>query len=294
MIDISKSLSNFISYIIVEKGLSKNTALAYKSDLLKFIDFSKQKHQQIEDFSHQDITDFLWDMKVKKFKPRSIYRMTESIRQFYKYLQIEELIEDNPTEFLAIPKIPEDLPKLLSFDEVEALLTSVNKSDIQNIRNRAMLELLYACGIRVSELVNLRFSNINLEENFIRIIGKGSKERIVPFGDTAKRHLKTYLRARKSHSNINDFLFISRLGKKMSRIAFWQQLKQIAAQAGIQKNITPHTLRHSFASHLLSKGADIRFVQEMLGHSSIASTQIYTHVSNTEIQQKHKIFHPRG
>ncbi|MDR3049574.1 MAG: site-specific tyrosine recombinase XerD [Elusimicrobiota bacterium] len=294
MLDISKSLDNFISYIIVEKGLSKNTALAYKSDLLKFIDFSTKKGVQIESLSHQDITDFLWDMKVKKFKPRSIYRMTESIRQFYKFLHIEDFIDNNPTEFLAIPKIPEDLPKLLTLEEMKLLLNSVNKSDIRSVRNRAMLELLYACGIRVSELVNLKFSNINLDDNFIQVIGKGSKERIVPFGETAKKYLNLYLKMRRPYSTVSEFIFISRLGKKMSRIAFWQQLKQIALQAGIYKNITPHTFRHSFASHFLSEGADIRFVQEMLGHSSIATTQIYTHISNSEIRQKHKQYHPRG
>ncbi|MDR3244624.1 MAG: site-specific tyrosine recombinase XerD [Elusimicrobiota bacterium] len=294
MINVSKTLNDFISYIIVEKGLVKNTALAYKSDLSKFIDFIDKSQKQIEELTHQDLTDFLWGLKSEKFKARSIYRITESIRQFYKFLINENMIETNPTEFLAIPKIPEDLPKLLSLDEVEILLTSVDKSDIQSVRNRAMLELLYACGIRVSELVNLRFSNFNIEDNFIRILGKGSKERIIPFGETAKRYADLYLQMRKPHFNINDYVFITRLNKQMSRIAFWQQLKKIAIKAGIKKNITPHTLRHSFASHLLSKGADIRFVQEMLGHSSISTTQIYTHISNTEIQRKHKRYHPRG
>ncbi|MDR1195536.1 MAG: site-specific tyrosine recombinase XerD [Endomicrobium sp.] len=294
MIDIDKSLKDFISYITVEKGLSKNTVLAYKSDLGKFFEFCKKQRLAVEEFKHNDITDFLWEIKTEGLKPRSIYRMIESLRQFYKFLNIEDLIKNNPTAYLAVPRIPEDLPGMLSFEEVELLLNSVSASDDMNIRNRAMLELLYATGLRVSELINLKFSNINIDEAFLKVMGKGAKERLIPFGSKARNFLNVYLQKRKPVSNVGEHVFISRLGKKLSRVEFWRQLKNIAVKAGINKNITPHTLRHSFASHLLAGGADIRFVQEMLGHSSISTTQIYTHLDNTKLKQQHKKYHPRG
>jgi integrase/recombinase XerD len=216
------------------------------------------------------------------------------LRQFYKFLSSENLIENNPTVYLASPKIPENLPGMLSLDEVVLLLNSVSADDEMNIRNKAMLELLYATGLRVSELVSLKFSDINLQDRFVRIIGKGSKERLIPFGAKAGNFINIYLAKRKPALSQDDSIFISRLGKKLSRIEFWRQLKNIAKNAGIAKNITPHTLRHSFATHLLAGGADIRFVQEMLGHTSIATTQIYTHLDKEKIIQQHKTFHPRG
>ncbi|MDR1941457.1 MAG: site-specific tyrosine recombinase XerD [Endomicrobium sp.] len=292
--DTKKILNDFISYISIEKGLSKNTALAYRSDITKFLDFALKKQISVEKFNHHDITDFLWSVKTEGLKPRSIYRAIESLRQFYKYLNCEDLIDNNPTSYIAAPKIPENLPGMLSFDEVELLLGSINSSDEMSVRNRAMLELLYAAGLRVSELINLKFSNINLDDCFLRVMGKGSKERLVPFGKEARSFLNVYLSMRKKPQNADDNIFISRLGKKLSRVEFWRQLKNIAKKAGINKNITPHTLRHSFASHLLSGGADIRFVQEMLGHSSISTTQIYTHLDALKIKQQHKKFHPRG
>jgi integrase/recombinase XerD len=294
MLDNQKLLKDFISYIVVEKGLAKNTVLAYKPDILKFIAFAEKKQISLENFQHQDITDFLWEVKLKGLKPKSLYRLVESLRQFYKFLNSEDVIKTNPTLYLASPRIAEKLPSMLTFEEVILLLSSITDDDEVNIRNRAMLELLYATGLRVSELINLKFSNINLEDNFLRIIGKGFKERIVPFGEKAKSFINIYLLKRKPYTDPKDNVFISRLGKKLSRVEFWRQLKNIAKKAGINKNITPHTLRHSFATHLLSGGADIRFVQEMLGHSSIATTQIYTHLDKDKIIQQHKTFHPRG
>lgn len=294
MIDPKKILNDFIAYISIEKGLSKNTALAYRSDISKFLKFAKKKEMPIEEFQHQDITDFLWEAKMKGLKPTSVYRIIESLRQFYKYLTAEEIIENNPTSYIAAPKIPETLPDMLSFDEVERLLNSIDSSDEMNIRNRAMLELLYATGLRVSELINLTFSDIDINKGFLRVIGKGSKERLIPFGEKAKNFINIYLNKRKPHVELKENIFISRLGKKLSRVEFWRQLKNIAKKAGINKNITPHTLRHSFASHLLAGGADIRFVQEMLGHSSISTTQIYTHLDKDKLKQNHKKFHPRG
>lgn len=294
MLDCKKALKDFVSYIVVEKGLSKNTVLAYKTDVLKFFSFAQKKQISVEDFEHHDITNFLWDIKAVGLKPRSICRLIESLRQFYKFLNSEDLVKNNPTVYLASPRIPENLPGMLTFDEVILLLNSISADDEMSIRNRAMLELLYATGLRVSELINLKLSDINLLDCFLKIVGKGSKERLVPFGKKAKNFIDIYLSKRKPLLSKDDNIFVSRLGRKLSRVEFWRQLKNIAKNTGITKNITPHTLRHSFATHLLAGGADIRFVQEMLGHASISTTQIYTHLDKEKIIQQHKKFHPRG
>lgn len=286
-------VDDFINYILIEKGLSKNTALAYRTDLNTYLQFLESKKINYETITHLEITDFLWHLKKDLgFKPRSTYRIIESIRQFYKFLIAENVIKADPTVNLTGNKLPDDLPDILTNDEVTRLLNSVSGNDNLSIRNRAMLEILYATGLRVSELISLKFSNIDVEECFVKIFGKGNKERLVPFGQKAQLYLKRYLRVRKNTKS--EFIFLTRLNKPISRIEFWRQLKQIAIKAGIMKNITPHTLRHSFATHLLTGGADIRFVQEMLGHSSISTTQIYTHVSQERLKEQHKKFHPRG
>lgn len=286
-------VDDFINYILIEKGLSKNTALAYRTDLNTYLKFLEDKKINYETITHLEITDFLWHLQQQlNFKPTSVYRMIESIRQFYKFLIAENFIKIDPTINLAAPKLPEMLPEMLTNEEVTKLLNSVSGSDNLSIRNRAMLELLYATGLRVSELISLKFANVDIEECFVKIFGKGNKERLVPFGQKAQLYLKRYLRVRKNTKS--EFIFLTRLNKPISRIEFWRQLKQIAIKAGIMKNITPHTLRHSFATHLLTGGADIRFVQEMLGHSSISTTQIYTHISQERLKEQHKKFHPRG
>ena len=285
-------VDDFINYILIEKGLSKNTALAYRTDLNTYLSFLEEKKINYENITHLEITDFLWHLKTSNFKPRSIYRMIESIRQFYKFLIAENYIKTDPTIYLTAPKLELILPDILTNEEVTRLLNSVSGTDNLSIRNRAMLELLYATGLRVSELISLKFSNIDIEECYVKIFGKGNKERLVPFGQKAQLYLKRYLRIRKNIKS--EFVFLTRLNKPISRIEFWRQLKQIAIKAGIMKNITPHTLRHSFATHLLTGGADIRFVQEMLGHSSISTTQIYTHISQERLKEQHKRYHPRG
>jgi integrase/recombinase XerD len=285
-------VDDFINYILIEKGLSKNTALAYRTDLNTYLKFLEEKKINYETITHWEITDFLMHLNQSGSKPTSVYRMIESIRQFYKFLVAENLIKTNPTVNLFANKVPEFLPDILTNEEVTRLLNSVSGIDNLSIRNRAMLEILYATGLRVSELINLKFSNVDIEECYIKILGKGNKERLVPFGQKAQLYLKRYLRVRKNTKS--EFIFLTRLNKPISRIEFWRQLKQIAINAGIMKNITPHTLRHSFATHLLTGGADIRFVQEMLGHSSISTTQKYTHVSQERLKEQHKKYHPRG
>lgn len=293
MLDYKKAFNNFISYIITEKGLSKNTVLAYKTDVLKLIKFARKEQIFLEDFEHHDITDFLWKLKIKGLNPRSICRVVESLKQFYRFLSLESLVKSDPTLYLRSPKVSESLPCILTFNEVTFLLNSINVNGEVHIRNRAMLELMYATGLRVSELINLKFSDVDLENCFLRVLGKGSKERLIPFGQKAKKFIDIYLMKRKPVLTVEDNIFISRLGKKLSRVEFWRQLKNIVKNIGITKNITPHTLRHSFASHLLAGGAEIRFVQEMLGHVSIMTTQIYTHLERGKILEQYKKFHPR-
>ena len=285
-------LDEFINYILIEKGLAKNTALAYRTDLNIYLKYLEEKSIDYKTISHLEITDFLWYLKISKSGHRTICRMIESIRQFYKFLISENYIQTDPTTYLSAPKIPIILPDMLSIEEVDRLLNSVSDTDKISIRNRAMLELLYATGLRVSELISLKFSDIDINECYIKILGKGNKERIVPFEEKAQLYLKRYLKSRKRVNS--EYVFLTKLNKPISRIEFWRQLKNIALKAGITKNITPHTLRHSFATHLLTGGADIRFVQEMLGHSSISTTQIYTHVSQDRLQEQHKKHHPRG
>lgn len=286
-------LDAFINFILIEKGLSKNTASAYRADLKTYLSFLEKNGTNYEKISHNEISDFLWYLKDDlNFKATSIYRMIESIRQFYKFLIAEDHIKTDPTVYLATPKTPSILPDMLSVDEVTKLLNSVSGIDDLSIRNRAMLELLYATGLRVSELISLKFENINIDECYLKVFGKGGKERIVVFGSKAQNYIKRYLRIRPKTKS--DFLFLTRLKKPISRIEFWRQLKQIALKAGISKQISPHTLRHSFATHLLTGGADIRVVQEMLGHSSISTTQIYTHISQERVKEQHTKYHPRG
>lgn len=289
----NEKLEDFIGYILIEKGLSKNTALSYKSDLRIFLQYLQNKNILTENLTHEEITNFLWYLKTdKKLKARSIYRMIESVRQYYKFLISEDIIKTDPTVYLTVPKIPVNLPDVLNKQEVDKLLNSVNDSDDLSVRNRAMLELLYATGLRVSELINLKFSDININEKFIRIMGKGKKERLIPFGETAKQYIKRYLKIRKDKNT--ETVFLTRLGKGISRVEFWRQLKNAAIKAGLVQKVKPHTLRHSFATHLLAAGADIRFVQEMLGHSSISTTQIYTHVSKEYLKEQHTKYHPRS
>lgn len=289
--------SQFESYLSAEKGLAKNTLLAYKSDLRIYQQYLEKHSIKLLSAKHADITEFLWELKSTSHEARSIYRMMETLRQFYRFLVAEGITSNDPTANLISPKIPMKLPNLMNMQEIERLLHAASGPGVREVRNRAMMEMLYATGLRVSELTGLNLDNVDLSLGFVRVIGKGNKERLVPIGKTALHYLKRYIELRAKNKFMNPGekgLFLSKLGKKMSRIAFWGQLKAYAKKAGIKKELTPHTLRHSFASHLLSGGADLRFVQEMLGHSSITTTQIYTHVDKERLKELHKKFHPRG
>jgi len=289
-------LKEFTVYISAEKGLAKNTIDSYRGDLKNYIAFQKKTGKPIETVTHLDLTDYLWKRKNAGLQPRSLYRLIESLRQFHKFLLAEGYLKSDPTANLIPPRIPLKLPNKLTVTEVDRLLAAIDGARERELRNRAMVELMYAAGLRVSELVKLSVDSVDLNLGFVRVYGKGNKERLVPIGKSSRVYLRKYLAVRNGNKRAKPDepgLFLSKLGRPMSRVEFWRQLRNYAKKARITKHITPHVLRHSFASHLLANGADIRYVQEMLGHSSIATTQIYTHIDREHLKELHKKFHPR-
>jgi integrase/recombinase XerD len=291
-------VDQYINYLILEKGLSKKTIESYSSDLSRYLEFLKQKRvKNIADADTPLILKHLIALRKSGLGSRSCARHLITLRGFYRFLSHEKIIEYDPAKLIDLPKSGLKLPDVLSVSEVDLLLNVPDTIQPLGKRNAAMLELLYAAGLRVSELVNLKFLDINLEACFVRVFGKGSKERIVPFGFFAKKKLDDYIKNARPlllKNSVSQFLFVARAGRPMTRQGFWKLLKQYAIQAGIKKKITPHSLRHSFASHLLEGGADLRTVQVMLGHVDISSTQIYTHVARDHLRQIHEKYHPRG
>jgi integrase/recombinase XerD len=291
-------VDQYVNYLILEKGLSKKTIESYSSDLSKYLEFLKQKGvKEIADADTPLILKHLIALRKSGLGSRSCARHLITLRGFYRFLALEKILEYDPAKLIDLPKTGLKLPDVLSVSEVDLLLNVPDTNQPLGKRNAAMLELLYAAGLRVSELVNLKFLDINLEACFVRVFGKGSKERIVPFGLFAKKKMDDYIKNARPlllKNGISQFLFVAREGRPMTRQGFWKLLKQYAMQAGIKKKIAPHSLRHSFASHLLEGGADLRTVQVMLGHVDISSTQIYTHVARDHLRQIHEKYHPRG
>ncbi len=300
-------IDHFLNYLSVEKGLSANTLSAYAQDLKKFSDFLKKIPPQapsprshpidITKVGRSEIVRFLSALRAKRLSDASISRILSSLRNLFKFLTFEGMLHHDPLAQIDSPKKPLRLPRTLHFNEIEALL-DVKKGDSPGaIRDDAMIELLYATGLRVSELVGLPVSALNLEAGYLITQGKGAKERIVPMGDCAIRKIAAYLTSDRQiilKEKTSGDLFVTRLGKKMSRQAFWKKLKIYARNAGIHKEISPHMLRHSFATHLLENGADLRSLQLMLGHTDISTTQIYTHVARERMKRIHQEAHPRG
>ncbi len=291
-------LDRFLHYLIVERGLSQNTIEAYGHDVTRFLNFLREKKiDPVEELSRLDLRTFLHDLKKKGLSTRSIARNLVSVRMFFRFLQQEGVIELNPAEVLELPKMAKTLPEVLSLEEVERLLAQPDPKTPLGVRDRTMLEMLYATGMRVSELIHLSTHQIQLEGGYVLLRGKGSKERIVPLGGEAIHWLKKYLtefRPLLLKGRETPFLFTNRSGRSMSRQQFWKSIKAYGRKGGIQKRITPHVLRHSFASHLLERGADLRSVQMMLGHVDISTTQIYTHVTGERLKKVHQRYHPRG
>ena len=287
----------FINYLLVEKGLSKNSVEAYSTDLRRYFDFLRREKSLGPSGSDTElILRHLIALRDAGMGARSRARHLVTIRGFYRFLVQEREIVSDPSRLLDLPKCGLKLPDVLTVTEVEKLLATPNSKTTLGARNAAMLELIYAAGLRVSELINLKLIDINLEAGFVRVMGKGSKERLVPMGTHAIGKIQNYLtkaRPVQLKGQGSPYLFVARAGKPMTRQGFWKLLRQIALAAGISKTVTPHSLRHSFASHLLDGGVDLRAVQVMLGHVDIATTQIYTHVARSRLREAHDKFHPR-
>lgn len=296
--DLNQLIDSFLTYLTAVKGLSKNTLESYGRDILKLAVFLEGKNiTRIDQVDYKHILDFLTYLKEQGLNPRSTSRTLISIRQFFKFLLTEKFIESDPTFLIRTPKTKRVLPEALSLEDVEKLLSSPDESSPEGIRDKSMLELLYATGTRVSELVELRLNDVNFELGYIIAYGKGSKQRIVPIGEKAKIKLREYLdtsRPKLLKSRTSPHLFVTRLGRKMTRQGFWKIIKAYSRKSGLTKKISPHTLRHSFATHLLERGADLRAIQVMLGHSDISTTQIYTHVERERLKEVHKKYHPRS
>ena len=295
---MNEYLDLFINYLSVEKGLSANTQEAYSRDLARYLEFlEKQGCTSPDGVKATGIAAFLNRLKEEGVGPRSRARALSAIRMFHRFLMVENYANVNPAAIIEAPRTLNKLPEFLTSAEVDALFAACNGTSNENIRDLAMLELLYATGLRVSELVNLKLREVNLDAGYLMTVGKGNKERLVPVGESACLKVAAYLegvRHRYDPQSRNPHLFLSRLGAAMSRQAFWNIIKKRAFLAGIRKNISPHTLRHSFATHLLENGADLRSVQIMLGHADLATTQIYTHVTRERLKRLHREIHPRG
>jgi integrase/recombinase XerD len=291
-------LDQFLHYLIVEKGLSRNTIDAYSHGLNRFLEYLKMKGvREISRVSKLDVRAFLLALKKQGLSTKTVVRNLVAIRTLFHFLIQEGALDANPIEDLESPKIPKTLPEILTLREVEQLLEQPDRETPIGIRDRAMLEVLYATGMRVSELTQLPMNQVNLEAGYVLVFGKGSKERIIPLGNEAMRWVALYLKVARdklAKRRESPFLFINRMGRGMSRQRFWKMIKAYGRRAGIQKRMTPHLLRHSFASHLLERGADLRSVQMMLGHVDISTTQIYTHVTGERLKKIHQKFHPRG
>jgi integrase/recombinase XerD len=297
-IHLDQLADRFINYLVVEKGLSDNTIASYSADLTLYLDFLKANGiQNIADSDTVLVLKHLIALRDGGLGARSRARHLVTLRGFYRFLAQEKILEANPARLVDLPKIGRRLPDVLKLEDVIRLLDSPDSSKPLGSRDAAMLELLYAAGLRVSELVTVGITDVDLEACFVRVLGKGSKERVVPIGQVAKRRLDAFLASGRPallKGRLSPYLFVTRSGRPITRQGFWKLFKQYAKKADIPHNITPHTIRHSFASHLLERGADLRTVQVLLGHVDIATTQIYTHVAQERLKAAHTRYHPRG
>jgi integrase/recombinase XerD len=292
-----QDIERFLDKLWMERGLSENTLAAYRNDLNGFACWLTDRQRSLVAARRQDLLDYLAERVDAGVKPRTTARLLSSLRRFYRHLIREGRLTDDPSARIDTPRIGRPLPDSLSEAEVEALLAAPDTGEALGLRDRAMLELLYACGLRVSELVNVGTEQVNLTQGVVRLVGKGNKERLVPLGEEAAQWLQRYInegRPGMAAATGARQLFITRRGTGMTRQAFWYRLKYYAVKSGINKKLSPHTLRHAFATHLLNHGADLRVVQMLLGHSDLSTTQIYTHVARERLKELHAQHHPRG
>lgn len=296
----NEAIDSFRTYLILEKSLSTNSVEAYLNDIRKLAAYCEQRTPSLnpKEVSYDALNEHLSALKESGVTPRTQARSISSIKSFFKYLLYDGAIGLNPANSLDAPKIGRSLPSVLSIEEIEAMISAVDMTKQEGQRNKAILETLYSCGLRVSELVNLKLSQINFRTGYIKIEGKGNKERIVPLGAKAKDEIRCYLKKdrdrMKKARGFEDILFLNKMGKSLSRVMIFNIIKETALRAGLNKVVSPHTFRHSFASHLVNGGADIRTVQDMLGHESILTTEIYTHLDNSYLRDTITNFHPRA
>ncbi len=295
------TIKGFKNYLQLERSLSKNSIEAYLHDVEKLFQFLELKGIVLppEKVAQKHIEEFLMWISELGLNARSQARILSGLKAFYKYLMMEDIIDNSPAELIESPKIGRKLPEVLSIEEINEVISTIDLSKPEGERNKAMLETLYSCGLRVTELINLKLSNLLLDEGFVRVVGKGDKERITPIGSIAIKQIKIYVASKRNHMNnidkkSEDILFLNRRGKQLTRVMIFTIIKNLAQKAGIKKIISPHTFRHSFATHLVEGGADLRAVQEMLGHESITTTEIYTHLDREYLRQAILDFHPRG
>lgn len=297
MIKETDIVSKYKSYLLLEKGLSKNSIEAYTDDLLKLINYLENENLKLQQVTLDDLQQFVSQLYDLGINARSVARILSGIRSFFNYLILDGYLQNDPSELLETPKIGLKLPTVLSLQEIEQIKNSVDVSTKEGHRNRAIIEVLYSCGLRISELINLKFSDMFLDDGFIRVEGKGSKQRLVPISEIAIKEIGNYLLDRKLYDikkGSENVVFLSKRGTPISRIMVFHFIKQYALEAGIQKNISPHTFRHSFATHLLEGGANIRAIQQMLGHEKITTTEIYTHMDREYLRQEIIEHHPRN
>ncbi|MBC8297565.1 MAG: site-specific tyrosine recombinase XerD [Pelagibacterales bacterium] len=292
------SIKGFKSYLQIERSLSDNSVQAYIRDIKKFASYAIPLNLNELKITRENISDFLAELKDNNISARSQARIISGIKAYYKYLIMEDYIKFNPTELIESPKIGLKLPDTLSLIEIDKLIAAVDLSNSQGERNRAILETLYSCGLRVSELINLQLSNIHFKEGYLKVIGKGDKERLAPIGGRALHYLKIYINEVRNHQSIKkgheDFVFLNNRGAKLTRVMIFLIIQKLTEIIGLKKKISPHTFRHSFATHLIEGGADLRAVQEMLGHESITTTEIYTHLDKDYLRSNIIQFHPRS
>lgn len=293
-------IKGFKAYLQLERSLSPHTVEAYVNDIRKLEQFCRMQPQQLgyKQLQHKDLQQFLQWLSAFSLSASTQSRLISGIKAFYRYAVMEALVQDNPAELIEMPVAQRKLPEVLSLAEIDAMLAEIDMSKPDGHRNKALLETLYGCGLRVTELVELRLSHLHFQAGFIRIVGKGNKERIVPIGREAQQAIQWYVehdrKVKKVQKGHEDFVFLSKSGRQLTRIMVFFIVKQLATAAGIHKNISPHTFRHSFATHLVEAGADLRAVQDMLGHESITTTEIYTHISRDYLREVVMKYHPRG
>ena len=291
-------IKDFVSFLKIEKGLADNSIFAYQNDVSKLYDFALARKLTVQDLSYDNLKEFVAELYDLGLSARTQARIISGVKQFFGFLLLEDVLMDDPSELLEMPRIGRKLPDILSIEEIDALMNTIDLSKQEGHRNRAILETLYSCGLRVSELVNLRFSDLFFEDGFIRVIGKGNKERLVPVSPSVEKEIGIYNDHIRRHQTIKpgneNIVFLNRRGAKLTRVMIFTIIKNLAETMGLNKSISPHTFRHSFATHMIEGGANLRAVQDMLGHESITTTEIYTHLDQRFLRDAIISFHPRN